>query len=201
MKPPHLLALALLLPLLVGSCSSILKPVKDTSIHHLLEPLVPERSVTGAAPAIAIARPSLPSYLDRQQLVARSGDGELKMNPYHLWAEPLDAAISRITATNLRRLTNSLNIQPVENFVTLDYQWILEIRVARFEPDATGLVVLEATWKLQPIAGGVAPTRQFTTSVWVPEPVSPDTANPRTGQAAAMNDALAQFAADIARAL
>lgn len=195
MKTPLLVAL---LPILLASCS-VLKPVEDTSINHLLDPAVPERSLTGSSPAIAVSRPSLPSYLDRQQLVSRTGTGELQMNSYHLWAEPLDASISRVTAANLARLTNSLNIQPVENFVTLDYQSLLEIRVSRFEPDATGEVVLDCTWKLQPVVGRVAATHSFSTRV---TPAGPSvTTGPQTGRIKAMNEALARLARHIARSL
>lgn len=184
-------------PFLLASCG-VLEPVEDTSVNHLLEPIVPERRVTGASPAIAIARPSLPSYLDRQQLVSRGTAGQLEMNGYHLWAEPLDAAISRVTALNLGRLTNSLNIQPVENFVTLDYQSLLEIRVSRFEPDSAGTLVLECTWKVQPVTGRVANTRPFRTTV----PISPaDTPKDLSGRIAAMNEALARLAREIARSL
>ena len=191
------ISLCILLPALFASCS-VLKPVKDTSISHLLDPAVPERTVTGASPAIAVSRPSLPSYLDRQQLVSRTTTGELNMNAYHLWAEPLDAGISRVTAANLSRLTNSLNVQPVENFVTLDYQSLLEIRVSRFEPDASGQIVLACTWKLQPVAGRVAAIRSFNTSVPVSGP--PVAAGPQTGRINAMNEALARLAREIARA-
>lgn len=188
--------LALAAPLLLAACG--LTPVKDTSVNHLLDPTIPERRITSASPAIAIARPSLPSYLDRQQLVSRSGGGQLEMNSYHLWAEPLDAAISRVTAVNLGRLMNSLNIQPVESFVTLDYQTLLEIRVSRFEPDSPGNLVLECTWKLQPVSGRVANTRPFSTRV----PISPaDTPKNLSGRTAAMNEALARLAREIARAL
>jgi hypothetical protein len=189
--------LSLTVPLLLISCGA-LKPVKDTSVHHLLEAVIPERPVTGASPAIAISRPSLPSYLDRQQLVSRSGDGQLQMNSYHLWAEPLDAAISRVTATNLGRLTNSLNIQPVENFVTLDYQTLLEIRVSRFEPDLSNNLVLECTWKLQPVVGGVANTRPFRTTVAI---TPADTPKDLSGRIAAMNESLVRLAKEISRAL
>lgn len=189
--------LSLTVPLLLISCGA-LKPVKDTSVHHLLEAVIPERPVTGASPAIAISRPSLPSYLDRQQLVSRSGDGQLQMNSYHLWAEPLDAAISRVTATNLGRLTNSLNIQPVENFVTLDYQTLLEIRVSRFEPDLSNNLVLECTWKLQPVVGGVANTRPFRTTVAI---TPADTPKDLSGRIAAMNESLVRLAREISRAL
>ena len=191
------LLLALTVPLLLASCGA-LTPVKDTSVNHLLDPAISNRNIIGASPAIAITRPSLPSYLDRQQLVSRSGNGQLQMNSYHLWAEPLDAAISRVTAVNLSRLTNSLNIQPVENFITLDYQSLLEIRVSRFEPDASGQLVLECTWKLQPVAGHLTNSRSFVTAV----PIVPaDTATDLSGRVSAMNEALARLAREIARSL
>lgn len=191
------LLVAIVIPILMVSCS-ILQPVTDTSVNYLLDPVIPNRGISGASPAIAITRPSLPSYLDRQQLVSRSGNGQLKMNSYHLWAEPLDAAISRVTAANLGRLTNSLNIQPVENFVTLDYQTLLEVRVSRFEPDANNNVIFECTWKLQPVAGRVASTHPFSTSVPV---IHADTALDLSGRVAAMNEALARLAREIARSL
>jgi uncharacterized lipoprotein YmbA len=187
---------ALLLPLLLVSCT-VLQPVEDKSVNYLLDPAVPERSITGASPAVAIASPALPGYLDRQQLVSRSGDGELLMNPNHLWGEPLDSGIARVTAANLGRLENSLNIQPVKSFVTLDYQSLLELRITRFEPDASGNVVLECTWKLQPVNGPVATTRAFTTRV----PLTADPLGSQTGRVQAMNEALARLARQIAKSL
>ena len=186
----------LILPfcLLVSACG-VLEPVEDTSVSHLLDPAIPERPITGSSPVIAIARPALPSYLDRQQLVSRSGDGRLQMNSYHLWAEPLDAAISRVTAINLGRLNNSLNIQPVETFVTMEYQSLLEIRISRFEPDDQGLLVLECAWKLQPVSGKVTQPRPFRTSVPITGPVRPS--GPQTARIQAMNEALARLAREI----
>jgi uncharacterized protein len=190
------LLLTLISPFLLVACG--LEPVKDTSVNHLLDPVIPGRQITGASPAIAISRPALPSYLDRQQLVSRSDGGKLEMNSYHLWAEPLDAAISRVTAANLGRLMNSLNIQPVESFVSLDYQSLLEIRVSRFEPDSSGNLVLECTWKLQPVSGRVADTRSFLTQVLIS---STDTSKDLSETTVAMNEALARLARKIASAL
>lgn len=183
---------------LLAACG-VLTPVKDASVNHVLDAAVPERAVTGSNPAVAIARPSLPGYLDRQQLVSRGNDGRMLMNSYQLWAEPLDAGISRVTAINLGRLSNSLNIQPVETFVTLDYDRLLEIRVSRFEPDAAGNLVLECTWKLQPVSGRVASPRNFRTSIAVPGPRDP--LGPQTELVAAMNEALARLAREIATSL
>ena len=187
---------ALLLPFFFGSCT-VLQPVEDKSVNYLLDSTVPERPVTGASPSVAIASPALPGYLDRQQLVSRSAGGELLMNPNHLWGEPLDSGIARVTAANLGRLENSLNIQPVKSFVTLDYQSLLELRITRFEPDASGNVVLECTWKLQPVNGPVATTRAFTTRV----PLVADPLGSQTGRVQAMNEALARLARQIAKSL
>ena len=187
----------LLLTLLLASCG-ITDPVKDTSVNRLLDPAVAKRAVTGESPSVAVARPSLPGYLDRQQLVSRSGNGQLRINDLNVWAEPLDTGIARVTAANLGRLKNSLNIQPVESFVSSDYQSLLEIRVARFEPDAPNNLVLECTWKLQPVSGKVADTHPFTTSV----PITPAaTANDLSGVVTAMNEALARLARQIAKAM
>ena len=189
-------ALALILPLFLAACGSVFQPVKDTTVNHLLDPVISERSLTRETPAIAIARPSLPGYLDRQQLVSRKKSGELEMNTNHLWAEPLDTGISRVTAVNLARLTGSLNVQPIENFVTLDYSSLVEIRISRFEPDSSDRLVFQCTWKLQPVHGSVAASHSFKTEVQLV-----DSESPMSGRVRAMNEALAQLAREISRSL
>jgi uncharacterized lipoprotein YmbA len=186
------------LTILTTGCG-VLQPVKDLAVNHLLDPLVPARTITGTSPAIAISRPSLPSYLDRQQLVSRSADGQAHLHSDHLWAEPLDAGIARVTALNLGRLVNSLNIQPVETFVALEYQHLLEIRVSRFEADAGGNVALECTWKLQPVSGKVTNPRPFSTVI--PGSGAAQPAGNQNISVAAMNEALARLAREIAGTL
>lgn len=187
-----------LLPLLVlGSCN-VLKPVKDSSVTYLLDPVASDRSLGSTTPAVAIGRPSLPSYLDRQQLVTRVGSGELKMSSYHLWAEPLDAGIARVVSMNLSRITGSMNVQPIDNFVTLDYTKLLELRISQFESDGSDKVVLACTWKLQPVRGTPLQPKNFRTEV----PFSPSADKldfaPRI---AAMNEALGRLSREIARSL
>jgi uncharacterized lipoprotein YmbA len=184
----------LLSGLLLGlTACGVLQPVKDLAVHHVLEPLVPDRDLTTATPAIAVNRPSLPSYLDRLQMVTRAG-GELVLSDHDLWAESLGTAISRVTASNLSRLTRSMNIQPVENFVTLDYTTLLELKIARFDPDTSNQMILQGTWKLQPVTGKETRTRYF--HIIVPVPATPDT---MTGRVTAMNQALELLARQIAR--
>jgi len=173
------------------SCS-VLKPIKDTTVRHLLEPLVPDRTLTAARPAMAINRPSLPPYLDSSQLVTRS-DGKLMVSSRDIWGEPLDTGISRVIASNLSRLTGSMNIQPVESFTSLDYTTLLELRITRFEPDASNQMVLEGTWKLQPVSGSEANSHFF--HLLVPVPPDPSAMSARV---TAMNQVLDQLSRKIA---
>lgn len=173
----------------------VLKPVKDLAVHHLLDPTVPDRTLTAETPAVAVKRTSLPSYLDRIQLVTRA-DGELVLSDANLWAEPLDAGISRVIASNLCRLTGSMNIQPVQNFTTLDYATLLELKVAEFEPDAGNHIVFQGTWRLQPVNGKEARTHFF--RILIPMPATP---NPMSGRVGAMNQALESLARQILKAM
>ena len=181
-----------LLLLTFTSCS-VLQPVKDSAIQHVLDPLVPDRALTAARPAMAVNRPSLPAYLDSQQLVTRA-NGQLKMSNRDLWGEPLDAGISRVMASNLSRLTGSMNIQPVASFTSLDYTTLLELKIAQFEPDAANELILEGTWKLQPVTGKETSAHFFRLRI----PVPPDP-SAMSARVTAMNQALEQLARQIVR--
>jgi uncharacterized lipoprotein YmbA len=186
MKPLHALFLAvLLLP-----CCTILAPVADDPVRHLLESTLPDRTPTAAKPAIAIARPSLPPYLDRAELITRLPDGRVALHESHLWSEPLDSAISRVLADNLRRLTGSTNIQPAANFIARDYTALVEVRIERFDPAPDGSLLFQCTWKLQPVGGGDTSPKAFRTSIPI-DPASPD---PFSSRIKAMNEALARLA-------
>ncbi len=179
------------LALMALTACSTFKPVKDIAIRHLLEPLVPDRILTAAAPAIAINRPSIPSYLDRMQLVTRK-DGQLMTSQLDLWAESLDVGISRVLASNLSRLTGSMNIQPVDNFTTLDYSHLLEVKIAQFEPDTANQMILQGTWKMQPVTGKETSSHFF--RLVVPIPIVEPT---MTGRVTAMNQALERLSRQI----
>lgn len=193
------LYLTLCLPLCFTACT-LLAPVADDPVRHLLEATVSGKTPTASRPAIAIARPSLPPYLERVELVTRTGDGRLKVHEKNLWSEPLDAGMSRVVADNLRRLTGSANIQPSTNFIARDYTALVEIRIERFDPAPDGSLLLECTWKLQPVGVGDATTKAFSTSV----PFAPDvkgTDKPMSGRIVAMNQALEQLSRQIAKAM
>ncbi|WP_411827895.1 membrane integrity-associated transporter subunit PqiC [Luteolibacter sp. AS25] len=178
---------------LMPSCS-LLNPVEDDPVRHLLDSPFSSRTPTASKPAVAVARPSLPPYLERVELITRTADGRLEVHENDLWAEPLDAGITRVIADNLRRLTGSTNIQPSANFITKEYDSLLEIRIERFDPQPDGNLLLECTWKLQPIVGGDATPKAFRTTVAIRQDLE---GGEMSGRIVAMNDALGQLAKKI----
>jgi uncharacterized protein len=70
---------------------------------------VAERPTTPAANnpgggVVAVLPVSLPSFLERPQLVAWTGPGEVPIDEFLRWAEPLDASAQRVLADDLARL-------------------------------------------------------------------------------------------------
>jgi len=186
--------LLITLPLLLSACT-VFEPIDANPVRHLLEATVPARIPNAAAPAIAIARPALPPYLERAELVTRTGDGRLEIHEKDLWSEPLDSAITRVLAENLRRLTGSTNVQPASSFITRDYSHLVEIRIERFDPQPDGTLLLECTWKLQPLSGGDATPKAYRTTVPLPSGAT------RSARITAMNEALARLSRVIAARL
>jgi len=190
-------ALLPILPLFLSACS-VFKPIDDDPVRHLLDSPISARTPTSPSPAVAIAQPSLPPYLERSEMITRTGDGRLEIHEKDLWSEPLDGGIARVVADNLRRLTGSTNIQPSGNFITRDYRYLAEIRIERFDPLPDGSLLLECTWKLQPIGGGDAAPKAFRTTV--PVTHSADSTN-LSARVTAMNEALARLSRTIAKSL
>ena len=143
------------------------------------------------AEPLALDDASLPAYLDSEQLVTRRDD-LLVTSDIDLWAEPFDDGISRVVAANLRNLTGSMNIQPVQRFTTLDYTHLLELRVSQFENDSAGRMVLRGAWRLQPVTGADASEHAFRIAL----PLTADSTDVKS-RVKAMNEALLRLAREI----
>ena len=194
------------LMLLCASSCRILAPLPDHSERHLLEPAAPARAAAiPDGPAVAVARTQLPAYLDRTSLVLRDGEGTLAPSPLALWGEPLDIALARVTAANLRALTGNARILPAADFTALDYDTLIELRIHRFEEDRTGSLRLEASVTFVPIRP-VESEKPRTTHHKITRPISfPEGAvSPHRRAPAvieAMNDSLVGLAEKIAAML
>lgn len=103
--------------LAAGACS-ILEPREDptrlfllTSIGETAAPAAPAASKEEPAPAdaakgwIGLGPVTVPSYLERPEIVRRASEHELAPARSDRWAEPLDRAVLRVLAQDLAQVT------------------------------------------------------------------------------------------------
>jgi len=155
----------------------------------------PDRA-TAEGPALGIGPVTLPGYLDRPQMVSRSGRNALRIDEFHRWGEPLSESMTRVLGENLSRLLGSEKIAPFpwKGTVTPDYRAVVE--VIRMERDAGGNFVFVARWIiLDGGTGEVVTMRRFEWSRAVAD------ATDAEAMAAAASDGLAEMSREIAAAL
>jgi uncharacterized lipoprotein YmbA len=115
-----------------------------------------ERGAPSQAPSsdpVGVLPVRVPGYLDRPQLVTWLAPGELRIDEFLRWAEPLDAGISRTLAENLDALLPGRRL--------LRWPWpgstplLCRVRVEleRFGPEAGGGVFLEGAFVVLPPRG------------------------------------------------
>jgi uncharacterized lipoprotein YmbA len=89
-----------------------------------------------------------------------------------------------------------MNIQPVESFTTLDYTELLELRITQFEPDTKNQMILQGTWKIQPVTGKESSSHFF--RLIIPAPIGKPS---MTDLVSSMNQELESLAREIASQL
>src|SRR5262249_61813178 len=76
---------------------SWLSPQPDRTRFYVLAAITPDTDPAPTAqPVLGLGPISLPSYLDRPQLVTRLAQNELKISEGEQWAEPLGRSFGRV---------------------------------------------------------------------------------------------------------
>lgn len=91
---------------------------------------------------------NLPEYLDRPQIMTRTGGNELEYTEFHQWAEPLKDNFARVLGENLSVLmdTNRIHQFPWRRSAEINYQ--LSVDVINFDGNLEGESVLTVRWTL-----------------------------------------------------
>ena len=137
-----MLATCLCLAILAG-CG-----VTPPARYYILTPVEDSGAMRVTGPAIGIGPVAFPAYLDRPEIVHRSGNNQLHFAESDRWAEPLKTTFSRILAENLAVMlpTDQISLYPWARTTLVDYQ--ISLDVSRFDADASGTVVLSAGWEI-----------------------------------------------------
>lgn len=160
MRPTFSAQLSAMLCLLLLSGCGVSRPAK----FYILTPVADSGTgITGAAgPALGIGPVDFPAYLDRPEIVHRSGENQLHFAGSHRWGEPLKTAFTRTLAENLSVMlpTERVTRYPWPRSADIDFQ--VSVDVIRFDADAKGTVVLAASWEVSRPADGTVMSRQKT---------------------------------------
>lgn len=119
----------------------VLTPVVGTETSHS-----PMPSKTGIA--VGIRRVALPNYLDRPQIVTRSGPNMLDLAEFDRWAAPLGDTFPRMLAENLAIVipTDRVTVFPWPKSAEPDYE--VTVEVTQFEGRLGDDCSLVARWSI-----------------------------------------------------
>ena len=145
----ELFTLSLFVVILTGCASS------PSSKFYQLNPVQSKTSVTrDVSPdhslVIAIGPVRIPDYLDRPQIVTRSGKSELKLSEFDRWAGSFESDVTRVLVEDISSCLSADLFSVVrwtpylEGQVPASYR--VEVLVDRFEGTPGDSVLLKAQW-------------------------------------------------------
>ena len=187
-------AFALGVPLgLLAGCLT-LGPRPEPTRYYVLEPRsdAPNPS-RPAMPVLGVGPVRLPPYLDRREIVTRSGPGRLDVASADRWAAPLDLLFASVLAEDLRVIVPAREVVAWPWSVGAPPEWSVSIDVLRFDGEPDGTAVLDARWIVR--RGGALAREGVTTTR--ERGASPQTA----ATVAALSRTIEALARDIAAAV
>lgn len=125
------------------------KPTSFYILHSLPNSALAGRSENPVRDvAIGVGPIRIPDYLDRADIVVRTGESSLKLDEFNKWAEPLDKSLGRVIAENLSSLLNTdrIAIFPWSSSTQVRYQVAVEILQLDGLPG--GNATLNARWTI-----------------------------------------------------
>jgi uncharacterized protein len=144
--------------LLVAGALAGCVPLKRTpqARFFTLRPVAerPASPASNAGPGVVGVLPvSLPGFLERPQLVAWSAPGEVRVDEFLRWAEPLDASVQRVLADDLETLLASHRVirSPWARSTTV--QCRVRAELVRFGLQPGGEVALSGRFIVLPAQG------------------------------------------------
>ncbi|HSB51556.1 MAG TPA: PqiC family protein [Dissulfurispiraceae bacterium] len=138
------------LMVLAGGCGST-KPSSFYSLAPMGAAEMPERrSTEGISTVVAVGPVNIPDYLERPQIVTRTGSNEIHIQEFDRWGGSLKDSVARVLAQNLSAML------PPERFTAIPWKPVFGMRVPvtyrvglviqEFEGTLGGKVILKALW-------------------------------------------------------
>jgi len=184
---------AFLMLLCVPACLAACGGRSPQPQYYLLgEEQQPVAPLQGDKPTVALRQVSLPSYLNRDALVLRSGGAvQLVVSEYHLWAEPLNRAVPRLLEETMRPLLQEKGLNLLWPDAA-DAALQTDVAFLRLDGIPGGSAGISARWRILYREGGLLAQGVFTKEA--------DAGNTHESMVRALSRLLADFGRELARA-
>jgi uncharacterized protein len=153
--------------LVLGGCARMLGTSSPPTRYFVLSPLTIESSMDSSATdgepsdsttmeiapetteiGIAVEPLHIPSYLDRAEIVVRTGDNELDIADFNKWGEDIKSNLSRTLIENLSMLFDSDKIYLIPSKKRQAPNFRIALRIKKFERGHDGTTILSVRWML-----------------------------------------------------
>jgi uncharacterized protein len=154
----------------------------------------PAPAGTPVAYSVAVGPVTIPSVIDRPQIVVSTSPNQVQLDEFNRWASPLQSNIARVVADNLASILGTARVSLFPQTMSASADYRVAIQVQRFDTAPGDAASLEALWTVTRAKDGAAQTGR--TSVREASP-----SGGYDGVAAAHSRALARLSRDIADAI
>ncbi len=163
---------------------------------YVLEAVAREAApATADAPrgVLGVQRVSVPAWMDRPEITARTGREEILPDPLARWGEPITRGIQRVVTENLAALLPERHLvaAPFPTNAAVEHRLDLAITDGARQPD--GSVLLEARWAILGPDGALLVQRRSSHRSGV--------VTTAAGAVSATSEALARLSGEIAAAV
>ncbi len=133
LRPRILAALAAAGLLGALAACNVAQPAQDDPTRYYVLSDGPAQAVQPQAPAgarVGLRAVRLEGYLKHREIVVRTGENEVEFRDYRRWAEPLDAAITRVLKAGLlgSAQVSQVSTEPFPLDQERDYDVAVEVR-------------------------------------------------------------------------
>jgi len=138
-----------ILAALIAGCATSAPPR-----YYTLNPV----STPGTAPqadfSVSVGPVSVPAFIDRQQIVTRTGPNQVQIAEYERWASPLKENIGRVIVHDLVSMlgTSRVTLFPETSAAGASYRAVIDIM--RFDSELGKSATLDAFWSVSSAKSG-----------------------------------------------
>lgn len=190
------LMLVLMVSVVAGCGRS--KPSQFYTLRAVIPESVTGESITknkGESIVVGVGSISVPGYIDRNKIVTRIDDAEVKLSEYSRWAEPAADKIESIIEENLVKLCQSAEVSKYIYSSHTDFTHYIQVNIDDFIADSNGAAFLVARYVIFKIGDDSSTIRR---AVNYKKVIKPDD---YSGIVSAMSSLLGDLCVDIAKDL